>query len=167
LLRADARAERDQRVDKAEIVERLRPQLARDAAHLVEAVADRVGDAGQLLLRELWIAVGRSFGQQHDRGESLPDLVVQLAGDSRPLGLLRGERRPRRLAPGGLEPVEHRVEGVDERGALGRTGVDSRDPQPRPVRVNRAHHLREAKERRQHTAQQHHVEPQHRHKTEH
>ena len=54
-LLVDPRAERDQRVDQPEVVERLGTQLARDPAHLVEALADAVRDPRKLL-RELRVA---------------------------------------------------------------------------------------------------------------
>ena len=44
--------------------------------------------------------------QQHP-GQELADLVVQVAGDADPLGLLGGEHAPAALLALALEPVEH------------------------------------------------------------
>ena len=66
-LGVDPRAERDQRVDEAEVVERLRTQLARDAAHLVQAVTDGVGHAAQGLRRQRRVAVRRPLGLDRHR----------------------------------------------------------------------------------------------------
>ena len=51
--------------------------------------------------------------QQHP-GQHLSDLVVQVAGDADPFGLLRGEHAPAALLALALEPVEHAVEGRDD-----------------------------------------------------
>ena len=49
-----------------------------------------------------------------DAGQHLADLVVQVAGDADPLGLLGGEHAPAALLALALEPVEHPVEGGDD-----------------------------------------------------
>ena len=63
---------------------------------------------------------GRALGDrvevQQDAGQDLADLVVEVAGDADPLGLLRGEDAPAALLPLALEPVEHAVEGDRRRG---------------------------------------------------
>ncbi len=61
---------------------------------------------------------GSTFGAQRDGGQGLADLVVQLAGDAQPLGLLCGERALGALAPLGLDPIEHRVERLGYRERL-------------------------------------------------
>ena len=127
----DAGAQRDQRVHETEIVERLRAQLARDPTYLVEAFADRMGDDGPERLRGLLgVPFGGSLCLDRHRGERLPDFVVQLARHPQALRLLGGERRPRGVVAGALQPVEHPVERVDERLALGAPGSteDSRSP---------------------------------------
>ena len=53
----DSRAERDQRADQAEVVERLGPQLARDPAHVLEAA--RAGRASALERRAACGRLGR------------------------------------------------------------------------------------------------------------
>ena len=110
VLGVDARAERDQRVDEAEVVERLGTQLAGDPAHLVQALPDGVRHAAQGLRRQRRVAVRRPLGLDRHRGQRLPDLVVELPRDPQPLALLCGECRARGFAPGALEPVEHGVE---------------------------------------------------------
>jgi hypothetical protein len=112
ILGADACAERDQRVHEAEVVERLRSQLAGDASYLVETLSDRVGDPAQGVRRKLGIAVRGPLGLDGHGSECLPNLVVELPRDPQPLGLLCGERGARRLMASALKPVEHGVEGT-------------------------------------------------------
>ena len=72
---------------------------------IVSTISDqRLSLRGQL--------AGGAFGAQGDGGQRLADLVVQLAGDPQPLGLLGGEGAVGAVAPLGLDPVEHRVEGA-------------------------------------------------------
>ena len=108
--------------------------------------------------RQRRIAVRGPLGLDRDRGQGLADLVVELTRDAQPLGLLGSERCPRRLAPGALQSVEHRVERGREGLALGAARIDAGQPPARPVRVDRAHHLGEPEQRRQHTSQQHEVQ---------
>ena len=98
---------------------------------------------------------GADFGDrvqlQQDAGQHLPDLVVEIAGDADPLGLLRGEHAPAALLALALEPVEHAVEGADDAADL----VVAPDLQalPGPQEVDRLHPLREPPERRERAAQ--------------
>ncbi len=55
---------------------------------------------------------GQSLHLQHDAGECLADLVVQLARDPLALALLNEQRPASAVAPLGLQPVEHLVEGL-------------------------------------------------------
>ena len=65
---------------------------------------------------------------EHDRGEVLSDLVVQLLGDPPPLGLL-GEEHPPHAGPALLlEPLERGVERADHIGHLGVPPASSRRP---------------------------------------
>ena len=114
VLGVDPRAERDQRVDEAEVVESLGAQLARDAAHLVQALPDRVRYAAEGLRCQRRVAIRCSLGLDRHGSERLPDLVVELLRDTQPLGLLRSERRAGGVAPGALQPVEHGVERIRE-----------------------------------------------------
>ena len=89
------------------MLEHLRPQLAGDSPHLVERAADRLlGLVDLVAMRRA--PLRRSSSVQQHAGQHLPDLVVQVAGDADPLGLLRGEHAPAALLALALEPVEHR-----------------------------------------------------------
>ena len=156
-LDADARDARErgrqlgQRADQAEVLEHLRPQLARDPPHLVERAAHRL-----LGLVELVAMLGRGLGdrvqlQQHP-GQHLADLVVQVAGDADPLGLLGGEHAPAALLPFALEPVEHAVESRDD--ATDLVVADHLEPLSRPQQVDHLHPLRQPPERRERAPQQ-------------
>ena len=81
-------------------------------------VAQLVGDVG-----------GEAFDLEHHAGERLADLVVQLARDPPPLGLLHQQRQPRALAALGLEPVEHLVERCRQRADV---SIGVRDGHRRP-----------------------------------
>ena len=87
-------AQRAQRALQAEVVEHLGAQLAGDAAHVVEAVAHGLAGRDELGGVVLAGARGRVLELEHDAGEDLADLVVQLARDPLALGLLG------RAAPG-------------------------------------------------------------------
>jgi len=98
-------------------------------------------------------------GEQH-RGQALADLVVQLLGDSQPLGLLRLERAARALAPFVLEAFDHLVEGGGELvGLRGRTA--HRHPLTGIERVHGADHVSKLLQRTQGTLQQEQVDDQH------
>ena len=156
----DAFAEHEQRARQPEVVERLRPQPARDPAHLLEAAAcgllrlDHAG-TGQV------VDVARHAAElQHDARQALPDAVVELLRDPQPLALLRGERAADAVAALGLEPLEHLVEGRRE---LGRLGVPARhlQPQARLQRVDPARERRQLAQRAERAAQQQQVEREH------
>ena len=104
-------AQRAQRALQAEVVEHLGAQLAGDAAHVVEAAAHGLAGRGELRRVGLAGPLRRVLELEHDAGEDLADLVVQLARDPLALGLLGQQRLAPALAPLALEPVEHVVEG--------------------------------------------------------
>ena len=88
-----------QRGDEAEVVERLRAQLDRQAAHVVQRLDDLLAHGGDgfgalLLGRGL---LDRLQPEQH-RGQLLPGLVVQLARQPAPLELLRLDDAAQRVA---------------------------------------------------------------------
>jgi hypothetical protein len=95
-----------------EIVERGRPELARERQQLLQRLVGERPDLGELageLGRRL--LAGRLESQQQSR-ERLVDLVVQIARDSRALLLLRLQRRTGGAAALGLEALEHPDERV-------------------------------------------------------
>src|SRR5204863_9437789 len=107
----EALGEGNERAGRAEVVERLRPQLARDAAHVLER-----GTRGLLRLEqlgpELWVGVASAAAElEQHRGERLPHLVMKLLGDPQPLALLRGEHAAGGVPALVLEAREHLVEG--------------------------------------------------------
>ena len=129
-LAADARAERDQRVDQPEIVERLGAQLAADPMDVVEAPQDGLRRSRSTPRPAATACSRRTLGAQGDGGQRLTNLVVQLARDPRPLALLRGKRPPAALAPLVLEPIEHRVERLGQRHYLASRAVDGSARRP-------------------------------------
>ena len=107
---------------------------------------------------------------EHDAGQRLPDLVVQLARHPAPLLLLGVERAAAAVAALALEPVEHVVERVAQLGHLGRLAFDH-DPPSGRERVHAAHQRGQLLERAEHAPQREQVDgeherdtdPQHRH----
>ena len=84
---------------------------------------------------------------EHHAGEHLADLVVQLARDPPALLLLRRDGDAAALAPLGLEPLEHVVEGGRQRRAPPRPRPVSTTPAPGLERPHRAHRLGQAPQR--------------------
>ena len=80
---------------EAVIVKRRRPQLDREAADVVERGADECTDGGQCLRSDLGFELLQA---EPDRGERLAGLVVKLAREPLPLGLLTFEQRPHGLS---------------------------------------------------------------------
>ena len=74
------RAERNQRVDQAQFVECLRPELARDASDVLEALLDHLCQLGEVVALRAALP-GSVLGAKRDRRQRLADLVVQLACD--------------------------------------------------------------------------------------
>ena len=118
--------------------------MARRLAQLVELLAQLVRDAER-----------QPLDLQHHAGERLADLVVQLARDAPPLGLLDQQRPPGALAALGLQPVEHVVERARERGDVRIPGISR--PCAGPERVVPAHGVGQLVERRERRLQQHQV----------
>ena len=90
--------ERDQRAAQAELVERLRTQAARDVAHLLRTLPRRLLHLGDGRLQLGRRRTGEAVELEHDPGQRLPELVVQLAREPPPLALL-GCQRSQRAAP--------------------------------------------------------------------
>ncbi len=59
------------------------------------------------------------FDLQGDRGQGLADLIVKLLGGPQAFGFLCAESGAGTLATLVREPLQHRVEGLDEGGDLG------------------------------------------------
>jgi hypothetical protein len=91
---------------------------------------------------------GDRLAAQHQPCQRLADLVVQLARDPAPLGLLRGQGAQPALAALTLEPVEHLVErpGQGHHLLVAAIGVD---PLTRRKRIDARHQAREPLQRRQ------------------
>ena len=98
-----------------EILERFGAQPACDPAHLLGAMASGLAKLVELVSELVRDLAGQSFDLEHDAGERLADLVVQLARDPLALALLDEQRPARAVAPLGLQPVEHLVEGLRQR----------------------------------------------------
>ena len=82
-----------------EVVERLRPQLDSQAAHVVQRLDDLLAHSGQGL-DALGVALSlldRLQAEQH-RGQLLPGLVMKLAGQPAPFELLRLDDATERVA---------------------------------------------------------------------
>jgi hypothetical protein len=155
----EARRELGQRADQPELLEHLRPQLARDPPHLLERAPHR--DLGLLDLgAHLWgrVAGERIELQEHPR-QDLAHLVVQPARDPQALALLRSERPAAALAPLVLEPLEHLVESTDELDDLDSAGLGQ--ALAGPEQVDGAHAPHEPLERGEGRPQQHQVEHEH------
>ena len=99
-----------------------------------------------------WRGAVEPLELEHDAGERLSDLVVQLAREPHALVLLGGQRAAPARAPLVLEPVEHRVECVPQVGHL-RVGALELEPPAGLVRVDPPHHRRELLERPEHAPQ--------------
>ena len=88
-----------ERRDEAEVVERLRPQLDGEAAHIVQRLDDLLAHGSERLGAFL-VAPGlldRLQAEQHRR-QLLPGLVVQLPREPAPLELLRLDDPAERVA---------------------------------------------------------------------
>ena len=67
---------------RAEVVEGLGPQPAGDVAHVLETRACLFAGLGELGLHLPVDESRQPVDLQHDRGQALPDLVVQLTGNA-------------------------------------------------------------------------------------
>lgn len=119
-------------------------QLPRDAADILEAVLNELGQLGELW-RLLAGPPGGVLGSQDDRGQRLADLIiVQLPRNPETLLLLRSQHAPGAFAPLVLESLEHLVERLSERQHLAARTLEPHcplartqkiDPQPSPGRI--------------------------------
>ena len=88
-----------ERRDEAEVVERLRPQLDREAADVVQRLHDLLAHGGERFgaLLAAPRLLDRLEAEQH-RGQLLAGLVVELAREPAPLELLRLDHAAQRVA---------------------------------------------------------------------
>jgi hypothetical protein len=106
-LPREARRQRVERARQTELHERVGPQVAGDPAHVLERAP---GALARLLEVGLVGSPDRLIDLQQDAGQRLAELVVQLAGQPAPLGLLSPHGAARAVAALVLQPVEHLVE---------------------------------------------------------
>ena len=128
-----------------EVFECLGAQPSHDPADVLGAAARGLPQLVELVAQLLGDLRRQPFDLQHDAGQGLADLVVELAGDAPALTLLDHQRPPDALAPLGLQPVEHLVEGIGE-GCDLRAAVDVHALAERE-RVMPTHALRQFVER--------------------
>ena len=143
-----------------EFVERLRPQSAHDLADVFHAGAGRFLEFLDRVMHRGWGGAFEPLELQHDAGEGLADLVVQLACEPHALVLLGGQRASTARASLVLKAIEHRVECVTEVGDLGIRPLELQPPAGR-VRVDPPHHRRELLERAEDPPQQQQVDGDH------
>ena len=158
--------QRRKRGGQAQVVERLRPQALRDLPYRLERPAQILASRGHLVPSHPGARTCRLLELEHDRSQSLADLVVQLARDPQALPLLRGQRSTGALPPLRLEPANHVVDGV---GHLGHLWIGATDVRPL-ARSQRIHLTREASQPREgleRAPEQHEVHGEHDAKTEH
>ena len=94
----EALAQDGERALEPEVVKRLGSQLDRDPPHVLEASANRALNLSDVVTQARRDAGLDPREPEQDRGQLLPDLVVQLLCDPQPLGLLR-RRAPCRSPP--------------------------------------------------------------------
>jgi hypothetical protein len=82
---AKALAEDRQRAHQAEVVERLRPQLDRDPANVLQARPSLLLDLDDVGAQRIGNAVLQSREHQQHRGQLLTHLIMELLGDPQPL----------------------------------------------------------------------------------
>ena len=123
---------RDRRC-QAEVVERGRAQLAGEREQLAHRlVGERLG-LGQFRLQLRRRRLARRLEPQQQPGQRLVDLVVEVAGDPRPLLLLGLQRRGPGAPPLGFQPSHHPQEGeLDPLHLLGLADAVDRGRQQRP-----------------------------------
>lgn len=80
------------------------------------------------------------LGPEGDRRERLADLVVQLASNSQPFLLLRGQRQTGTLVSLVLQPLEHLVERLSQLQNLAARAFEPAGPLARPQQVDPTHH---------------------------
>src|SRR5688572_25829930 len=158
-LLAERCGERRERALEAQILERLGPQPARDAADLLRAVTCGLAQLVELIAELVGDRGGQTLDLKHHAGQRLADLVVELARDPTPLALLHEQRATCTVAPLELQPVEHLVEGPSKPGdhgtALDRHALTGRE------RIVPAHRVGKMVERMEGAPQEHGVDGQH------
>jgi hypothetical protein len=114
--------------DEPELVERLGPQSADEAAGVLDAL---LGEAPGVDQRVTHVVGGFPRGAldgEQQRREGLAQVVVELRHQPPALGLLRGQRAPGAVAPLALEAIEHVVERVGDEGHLRLRAPDGQPP---------------------------------------
>jgi nucleotide-binding universal stress UspA family protein len=147
-LPAERAGQRCQRGLQPELVERLRPQPSRDAADVLGAAPCLLAQLLEIDAERRRATAGNGLAAQHEPGERLPDLIVQLAGDPPALALLGAQRPQRALAALVLQAIEHVVERVRQRDDL-IVAVSCVDPLAGSQRVDPSHQSGEPLERSQ------------------
>ena len=101
-----------------EVLECLGSERTDDPPYVLGAAARGLAQLFEILAKLFGDPRGEAFDLEHDARERLADLVVQLARHTLTLALLDHQGPTGALALLGLQPVEHLVEGVGERGDL-------------------------------------------------
>ena len=156
----EALAEYGQGADQAEVVERLRPQLDRDPANVLEAHPDLLLDLHDIVAQGLGDAVLQAGEHEQHGSQLLTHLVVELLRDPQALGLLPGQHPTGGLAALGLEPVEHLVERQRELAGL-RRRLRPRHPLPGFGEVDSPGEIGQRLQRTHDPAQQEQVHQRH------
>src|SRR5215211_6576364 len=120
----DRRAQRQQRALQPELVERFGAQALGDHPHVLRARARRLAKLLEIAAQLRGCPARERLAAQHQSGEDLSDLVMQLARDPPALALLGGERSARTLTALALETVEHPVERLRQPGDLPARRID-------------------------------------------
>ena len=160
----DRRAQCQQRALQPELVERLGAQALGDHAHVLRAAARGLAKLLEVAAQLRGRPARERLAAQHQAGEDLADLVMQLARDPPALALLGGERPARTLTALALEPVEHPVERLRQRGDLPPRRIDL-EAVPRRQRIDALHQLRQVLQRLERPPQQHVKAGEHHHET--
>ena len=126
------------------MLEHLRAELARDPAHLVKGAPYGLLGFVDLVTVRRCGAGDRVEVEQH-AGQHLADLVVEVACDADPLGLLCGQDASRTLPALALEPVEHSIESDDNTTDL--VATQHLQPLTRAKQVDGLHSLCQSFER--------------------
>ena len=160
----DRRAQRQQRALQPELVEGFGAQTLGDHSHVLRAPARRLAKLLEIAAQLRGRPARERLAAQHQAGEDLPDLVMQLARDPPALALLGGERPARTLTALALETVEHPVERLRQRGNLPPRRIDL-EAVPRRERIHALHQLRQVLQRLERPPQQHVKAGEHHHET--
>ena len=160
----DRRAQRQQRALQPELVERFGAQPLGDHPHVLRAPARRLAKLLEIAAQLRGCPARERLAAQHQSGEDLSDLVMQLARDPSALALLGGERSARTLTALALETVEHPVERLRQGGDLPARRIDL-EALPGRERIDALHHGGQVLQRLERPSQQHMKESEHHHET--